>query len=76
MIHVQICPNEPNALWQDYETIFISVKNAHLVLGDQATRRQYDKEGMGRGWDKRNLPLLGYGAGRNIMKHHHDSFIG
>ena len=30
-------------LRQDYETIFISVKNAHLVLGDQATRRQYDK---------------------------------
>ncbi|CAK8991410.1 Hsp70-Hsp90 organizing protein 3 (AtHop3) [Durusdinium trenchii] len=29
---------------QDYETIFISVKNAHLVLGDQATRRQYDKD--------------------------------
>ena len=29
---------------QDYETIFISVKNAHLVLSDQATRRQYDKE--------------------------------
>lgn len=29
---------------EDYETIFISVKNAHLVLSDQATRRQYDKE--------------------------------
>ncbi|CAL1128915.1 unnamed protein product [Cladocopium goreaui] len=29
---------------RDYETIFISVKNAHLVLGDQATRRQYDKD--------------------------------
>ncbi|CAJ1432875.1 unnamed protein product, partial [Effrenium voratum] len=31
-------------LQQDYEIIFISVKNAHLVLGDQATRRQYDKD--------------------------------
>ncbi|CAE7579632.1 ERDJ3B [Symbiodinium sp. CCMP2456] len=29
---------------EDYETIFISVKNAHLVLGDQPTRRQYDKD--------------------------------
>eukprot|EP00931_Biecheleriopsis_adriatica_P106945 TRINITY_DN812_c0_g1_i6.p1 TRINITY_DN812_c0_g1~~TRINITY_DN812_c0_g1_i6.p1 ORF type:complete len:1229 (-),score=264.06 TRINITY_DN812_c0_g1_i6:40-3726(-) len=29
---------------QDYEMIFISVKNANLVLGHQATRRQYDKD--------------------------------
>jgi len=27
-----------------YATVFISVKNAYLVLGDQATRRQYDRE--------------------------------
>eukprot|EP00930_Biecheleria_cincta_P045158 TRINITY_DN31131_c0_g1_i1.p1 TRINITY_DN31131_c0_g1~~TRINITY_DN31131_c0_g1_i1.p1 ORF type:complete len:1233 (-),score=237.32 TRINITY_DN31131_c0_g1_i1:168-3830(-) len=29
---------------EDYQTIFISVKNANLVLSDQSTRRQYDRD--------------------------------
>eukprot|EP00913_Durusdinium_trenchii_P023716 g22276.t1 len=35
------------SLWQEAEEragVFIEIKNAYLVLGDQATRRQYDRD--------------------------------
>mmetsp|Transcript_98552 Transcript_98552/g.279280 ORF Transcript_98552/g.279280 Transcript_98552/m.279280 type:complete len:1199 (+) Transcript_98552:93-3689(+) len=42
---------------QDYATIFIAVKNAYLVLTDQPTRRQYDRD---RDHDRAKAEVNGY----------------
>merc|ERR1719436_1618604 len=42
---------------EEYAGIFIELKNAYLTLGDQATRRQYDRD---RDRDKASYELNGW----------------